>query len=195
MKLSKSKMVWLGALGVAVAALLVDRLALSGDEAAPNEQGLKFYEALFDECLKHGIEPVVTISHYEMPYHLVEKYDSWRDRRLIGFYENFCRAVFTRYKGKVKYWITFNEINAIALHPFVAAGIRFAEGENKEKTVYQAAHHQFLAAAKAVKLGHSIDPDFRIGCERPAVRVTWGRGPADAGPHLISPPIPSPWRD
>jgi len=140
------------------------RIFPNGDEAAPNEQGLKFYDALFDECLKHGIEPVVTISHYEMPYHLVEKYGSWRDRRLVGFYENFCRTIFTRYKGKVKYWMTFNEINAIALHPFVAAGIRFAQGENKEKTIYQAAHHQFLAAAKAVKLGHSIDPDFRIGC-------------------------------
>ena len=140
------------------------RIFPNGDESAPNELGLKFYDALFNECLKHGIEPVVTISHYEMPYYLAEKYGSWRDRRLVGFYENFCRAVFTRYKGKVNYWMTFNEINAIALHPFVAAGLRFAEGENKENTIYQAAHHQFLAAAKAVKLGHSIDPDFRIGC-------------------------------
>ena len=140
------------------------RIFPDGDEAAPNEEGLKFYDGVFDECLKYGIEPVVTLSHYEMPYSLVEKYGSWRDRRLVGFYENYCRAVFTRYRNKVKYWLTFNEINAIALHPFVAAGLRFGERENREQTVYQAAHHQFLAAAKAVKLGHAIDPDFRIGC-------------------------------
>lgn len=140
------------------------RIFPEGDEAEPNEEGLKFYDNLFDECLKYGIEPVVTISHYEMPYGLVEKYGAWRNRKLVDFYLNFCKAIFTRYKNKVKYWMTFNEINVIALHPFIPAGIKLKEEENKGQVTYQAAHHQFIASAKAVKLGHEINPDFKIGC-------------------------------
>jgi 6-phospho-beta-glucosidase len=140
------------------------RIFPNGDETEPNEEGLKFYDNLFDECLKYGIEPVVTISHYEMPYALVEKYGAWRDRKLVDFYVNYCNAIFNRYKDKVKYWMTFNEINVIALHPFIPAGIKFKEGENKMEVCYQAAHHQLVASAKAVKLGHEINPDFKIGC-------------------------------
>ncbi|MTK14107.1 MAG: family 1 glycosylhydrolase, partial [Clostridiaceae bacterium] len=140
------------------------RIFPNGDEAEPNEEGLKFYDNLFDECLKYGIEPVVTISHYETPYALVEKYGSWRNRKLVDFYINYCKEIFTRYKNKVKYWITFNEINAITLMPIVSAGIKFKDGENKEQVCYQAAHHQFVASAKAVKLGHEINPNFKIGC-------------------------------
>lgn len=135
-----------------------------GDEVQPNEEGLKFYDNLFDECLKYGIEPVVTISHYEMPYGLVEKYGSWRDRKLVDFYVNYCQAIFTRYKDKVKYWMTFNEINVIALHPFIPAGIKYKDFENEKQVCYQAAHHQFVASAKSVKLGHEINPNFKIGC-------------------------------
>lgn len=140
------------------------RIFPNGDESEPNEEGLKFYDDLFDECLKYGIEPVVTISHYEMPYGLVTKYGSWRNRKLVHFYVNYCKAIFTRYKDKVKYWMTFNEINVITLHPFISAGIKLEEGENKEQVCYQAAHHQFVASAKAVKLGREINPDFKIGC-------------------------------
>lgn len=140
------------------------RIFPTGDESKPNEAGLKFYDDLFDECLKYGIEPVVTISHYEMPYGLVEKYGSWKNRKLIDFYLNYCKAIFERYKDKVKYWMTFNEINVITLHPFIPAGLRIAKDENKEQVCYQAAHHQLVASAKAVKLGHSINPDFKIGC-------------------------------
>ena len=140
------------------------RIFPEGDEIEPNEEGLKFYDDLFDECLKYGIEPVVTISHYEMPYGLVEKYGSWRSRKLVDFYLNYCNAIFTRYKNKVKYWMTFNEINVISLHPFIPAGLKFKEGENKEEVTYQAAHQQFIASAKAVKLGHEINPEFKIGC-------------------------------
>ena len=139
------------------------RIFPEGDESEPNEEGLKFYDDLFDECLKYGIEPVVTISHYEMPFGLVKKYDSWKNRRLIEFFLNFCRVIFLRYKDKVKYWLTFNEINLIMLHPFVAAGLRFSEGENREQAIFQAAHHEFLASANAVTLGHLINPTFKIG--------------------------------
>lgn len=135
------------------------RIFPNGDEDEPNEEGLKFYDKLFDQCLKHGIEPVVTISHYEM-----QKYGAWRDRKLINFYLNYCEAVFNRYKDKVKYWMTFNEINVISLHPFIPAGIKIKEGENKLQTIYQGAHHQLVASAKAVELGHRINPNFKVGC-------------------------------
>ncbi|WP_160691277.1 6-phospho-beta-glucosidase [Clostridium sp. C2-6-12] len=140
------------------------RIFPNGDEVNPNEEGLKFYDDVFDECLKYGIEPIVTISHYEMPYNLVKKYGAWRDRRLVDFYVNYCSSIFNRYKDKVKYWMTFNEINALEFNPFITAGIKTKEDENREQVVYQAAHHQLVASAKAVKLGHEINPDFKIGC-------------------------------
>ena len=87
------------------------RIFPQGDEQEPNEEGLQFYDDLFDECLKQGMEPVVTLSHFEMPYHLVTKYGGWRNRKLIDFFIHFASTVFTRYKEKVKYWMTFNEIN------------------------------------------------------------------------------------
>ncbi len=139
------------------------RIFPNGDEVEPNEKGLQFYDDLFDECLKYNIEPVVTISHYETPYGLVKEYGSWRNRRMVDFYLHFCETIFKRYKNKVKYWMTFNEINTIIFHPAVPTGIRINEGEDFNQVVYQAAHHIFLASAKAVKLGHSINPEFKIG--------------------------------
>jgi 6-phospho-beta-glucosidase len=140
------------------------RIFPNGDEETPNEAGLKYYDDLFDECKKYGIEPVVTISHYEMPYNLVVKYGSWRNRKLVDFFENYCKAIFTRFKDKVKYWMTFNEINAIEFMPWMPGGLKFTEDENREEVIYQSGHHQLVASAKAVKLGHSINPDFKIGC-------------------------------
>lgn len=139
------------------------RIFPDGDEVQPNEAGLKFYDDLFDECLKYDIQPVVTISHYETPYHLVKEYGSWRSRRMVDFYLHFCETIFTRYQGKVKYWMTFNEINVLTLNPAMAAGIRLEEGEDFYQTIYQAAHHQFLASARAVALGHEIDRENKIG--------------------------------
>ena len=139
------------------------RIFPEGDESEPNEKGLQFYDDLFDECLKYGIEPVVTISHYETPYGLVKKYDSWRSRKMIDFYLNYCEAIFKRYKDKVKYWMTFNEINVMIFDPRTPTGIRIKEGEDFNQVVYKAAHHILLASAKAVKLGHTINPDFKIG--------------------------------
>lgn len=125
---------------------------------------MRFYHDLFDELHKYGIEPVVTISHYEMPYGLVKKYGAWRDRRLVDFFENYCRVIFNEYKGKVKYWMTFNEINAIEFGPWNPAGLDIRPDENRMQVIYQAAHHQFVASAKAVLLGHKIDPENKIGC-------------------------------
>lgn len=140
------------------------RIFPEGDETEPNQEGLKFYHDLFHECHKYGIEPVVTISHYEMPYGLVTKYGAWRSRKLVDFFVNYCKAIFTEFRDEVKYWMTFNEINAIEFGPWAPAGIQLKEGEDRTQVIYQAAHHQFVASAKAVKLGHEINPDFQIGC-------------------------------
>ena len=140
------------------------RIFPEGDETEPNEAGLQFYDRLFDECRKYGIEPVVTISHYETPYALVKKYGSWTDRRLVDFYERYCRTIFTRYREKVRYWMTFNEINVLALKPEMAAGIRSdVKDPDHWQKILQAAHHEFLASAKAVKLCHEIIPGAKIG--------------------------------
>jgi len=139
------------------------RIFPNGDDNEPNESGLRFYDELFDELIKNNIEPVVTISHYETPLMLVKKYGSWKNRRLVDFFTKYCNVVFERYKNKVKYWMTFNEINVIILHPFMTSGISIGTADNFNRVVYQAAHHQLIASAQAVKLGHRINPGFQIG--------------------------------
>ena len=140
------------------------RIFPKGDELEPNEEGLQFYDNVFDCCAKYGIEPLVTLSHYETPLHLAKTYDGWRSRELITFFERYVRTVFTRYKDKVKYWLTFNEINC-ALHSTLMAGGIWTPREQLTKTdVYQATHHMLVASALATKIGHEINPEFKIGC-------------------------------
>jgi len=139
------------------------RIYPNGDDEAANEKGLQFYDDLFDELLKYGIEPVVTLSHYETPYALVKKYDSWKNRKLIDLFVRYAQTVFRRYKDKVKYWLTFNEINTITFHPEVPAGFRINENENRQEVCLQAAHYQFVASARAVKLAHEINPEMKVG--------------------------------
>ena len=140
------------------------RIFPKGDEETPNELGLKFYDNVIDECLKYGIEPLITLSHYETPLHLAKTYDGWRNRKLIKFFENYCRVVFERYKGKVKYWLTFNEINSVIHFPLMGAGIFTPKEKLTKQDVYQAAHHELVASALAVKLAHDIMPDAKVGC-------------------------------
>ncbi|QUI23515.1 glycoside hydrolase family 1 protein [Vallitalea pronyensis] len=140
------------------------RIFPKGDEMEPNELGLEFYDKVFDECLKHGIEPLVTISHYETPLHLAKAYDGWRNRKMIGFFENYVRTIFTRYKDKVKYWLTFNEINTLLHAPFMSGGIMTPKEELSKQDLYQAIHHELVASALATKIGHEIMPDAKIGC-------------------------------
>ena len=145
------------------------RIFPNGDELMPNEAGLEFYDSLFAELLKYNIEPVVTLSHFEMPYHLVKEYGGFRSRKCIDFFVNFAEVVMKRYKDKVKYWMTFNEINNQMdfdedLHPYCNSGIIFQDGENREEVVYQAIHHELVASAMVVKLGRAINPEFKIGC-------------------------------
>jgi 6-phospho-beta-glucosidase len=140
------------------------RIFPNGDESVPNEKGLQFYDDLFDECHKYGIEPLVTISHYETPLGLAKKYDGWKSRSLIGFYENYVRTIFERYKDKVKYWVTFNEINSLIHAPFMSGGILTPKEELTLNDLYQAVHHELVASALAVKIGHEIMPSAMIGC-------------------------------
>ena len=140
------------------------RIFPNGDDKEPNEKGLEFYDKVFDELAKYGIEPLVTLSHYETPLALAKNYDGWVDRRLIGFFENYVRTVFTRYKDKVKYWLTFNEINSALHFPLMSAGIWTPKEKLTKQDLYQAMHHELVASALAVKIGHEINPEFKIGC-------------------------------
>lgn len=135
-----------------------------GDEEEPNEDGLKFYEDVFRECHKYDIEPLVTITHFDIPMHLVKKYGGWRNRKMIGFYKKLTRTIFERYKGLVRYWLTFNEINVLLHAPFMGAGVCIEEGEDRFKVLYTAAHHELVASAWATKIAHEIAPDNKIGC-------------------------------
>ncbi|MCI6262493.1 MAG: glycoside hydrolase family 1 protein [Olsenella sp.] len=147
------------------------RIFPNGDDEQPNELGLVFYDKVFDCCRAHGIEPLVTLSHYEMPYHLVEKYNGWASRELIGFFEKYCQTVFDRYHDKVRYWLTFNEINCGTMdmgNLFETSMIRgFAGPASEAHTTpqerYQALHHQFVASARVVKYAHEHYPQFRMG--------------------------------
>ncbi len=140
------------------------RIYPNGDDAEPNEKGLQFYDDVFDECRKYGIEPIVTISHYETPLHLARKYDGWRSRALIGFYERYVRTLFSRYGKKVKYWITFNEINSLLHSPFMSGGISTPREKLTEQDLYQAAHHELVASALATKIAHEMMPGAKVGC-------------------------------
>ncbi|WP_312503559.1 6-phospho-beta-glucosidase [Lacrimispora sp.] len=145
------------------------RIFPTGEEQKPNEEGLRFYDDLFDECRKHGIQPVVTLSHFEMPYELVVKYGGFSSRICVELFVKFAKTCFERYKDKVIYWMTFNEINNQADYdgdfaPFTNSGLHFKEGDNREHLMYQAAHYELVASALAVKAGHEINPDFKIGC-------------------------------
>lgn len=140
------------------------RIFPKGDELEPNEAGLQFYENVFKELRKYDIEPLVTITHFDFPMHLIEEYGGWRNRKVIEFYERLCQVIFNRYKGLVKYWLTFNEINMILHAPFMGAGLYFEEGENQEQVKYQAAHHELVASAIATKIAHEVDPENKVGC-------------------------------
>ena len=140
------------------------RIFPNGDDAEPNEAGLKFYDDLFDELHKYGIEPLVTISHYETPLNLSKKYNGWVNRQLIGFYEKYVRTIFARYKNKVKYWLTFNEINSVLHAPLMSGGIWTPQEKLSLQDLYQACHHELVASALATKIAREMMPDAKIGC-------------------------------
>lgn len=147
------------------------RILPHGNDQEPNEEGLAFYDQVFDECLKNGIEPVVTIAHFDVPAYLMRNYNGWVSREVIDFYLHYCEIIFARYQAKVKYWITFNEINTatLTIGNFLSLGIDVGEADfidqpDNPQLRYQALHHQFVASAKAVSLAREKYPDFKMGC-------------------------------
>ncbi|HEM5708705.1 6-phospho-beta-glucosidase [Streptococcus suis] len=140
------------------------RIFPKGDELEPNEEGLAFYDAVFNELNKYGIEPLVTLSHYEFPLHLALEYGGWKNRKVIEFFVSYAETVFKRYQGKVKYWLTFNEINILGMVGYLSGGLLFEDGKNDLEAMYQAVHHQFIASSLATKVAHEIDPENKVGC-------------------------------
>ena len=147
------------------------RIFPTGEEDTPNESGLAFYDAVIDECLKYGIEPLITISHYETPLALAEKYNGWSNRIMIDLYLKYCKVLFERYQGKVKYWITFNEINSLLRQPFMSGAISTPKELLSNQDLYQAMHHELVASAAAVRLAHETDPSYKVGCMVVAITI------------------------
>lgn len=156
------------------------RIFPNGDDEKPNEAGLAFYDSVFDECKKYGIEPLVTLCHYEIPWNIVVKYNGFSNRKVIDLFLKYATTCFERYKDKVKYWLTFNEIN-IACMGEGGIGNLYGLGlmdpsdiQSEEKIpldrlksnpqlTFEALHNELVASALAVKKGHEINPDFMIG--------------------------------
>ena len=156
------------------------RIYPNGDDAEPNEAGLAFYDSVFDECKKHNIEPLVTICHYEIPWAIVTKYGGFSNRAVIDLFVKYCETIFRRYKDKVKYWLTFNEINIACMGEGgignlyglgimeeedinATEPIKLSDLKSNRQRTFEALHNEFVASAKAVILGHEINPDFMIG--------------------------------
>jgi len=142
------------------------RIFPHGDDTEPNEEGLKFYDDVFDECIKYGIEPLVTMSHYEPPIHLTLNYDGWASREVIDMFVRYVEVICERYKNKVKYWLTFNEVDSMIRHPYTTGGLiedRFPD-RNFTEVIFQAMHHQFVASALATKICHEKIPGSMVGC-------------------------------
>ena len=148
------------------------RIYPTGMEEQPNEAGLAFYDRVFDCCKAHGIEPLVTISHYELPYALAEKYNGWYGREVISCFEKYCKTIFARYKDKVKYWLTFNEINSGTMPMGAVLSLGTVQGysgsvhaaPDRPQERFQALHHQLVASAKVVRYAHEHYPHFKLGC-------------------------------
>ncbi|MDB1728203.1 family 1 glycosylhydrolase [Enterococcus avium] len=139
------------------------RIFPTGEEEQPNEAGLKFYEDLLTELEKQQMEPIVTLSHFEIPIQLVKKYNGWEDRKVIDFFLHYGKTVMTRFKERIKYWIPFNEMNMVLHIPFIGGGILFEEGKDNLSMQYQAGHHQLLANALIIQAGKEIDPANQFG--------------------------------
>lgn len=140
------------------------RLFPQGDEETPNIEGINYYKQLFQECRTNGMQPLVTLSHFDIPMGLVEKYGSWRSRKVIDFFLRYAETCFREFSPWVNYWLTFNEINILLHSPFSGAGIAFKPDENKNQVIYQAAHHVLLASAQAVSIAHKYNSENKVGC-------------------------------
>lgn len=152
------------------------RIFPNGDDEKPNQAGLDHYKKLFESLHKYNIEPTVTMTHYDIPWNLCKKYGGWSNRKLIHFFTKYAKTIFTEYKGLVKRWLTFNEINfsIVSYGECVTSGIIPKSGmvvmDDPDASVetlnrrFQALHHELIASALAVKIAHEIDPEIKVGC-------------------------------
>ncbi|MBQ1378506.1 MAG: family 1 glycosylhydrolase [Erysipelotrichaceae bacterium] len=147
------------------------RIYPNGDDEKPNRKGIEHYRAVIRELKKNGIEPIVTLFHFEMPVNLVRKYGSWQNRKMVDLYLRYARTMFEEFKGEVRYWATFNEMNHLDsdvelsdFFTYMNTGLCYSRLEEASKVMVHCAYHMTLASVKAVKLGHEIDPDYQIGC-------------------------------
>ena len=139
------------------------RIFPKGDEAEPNEKGLQFYDRLIDEIIADGMEPIITMSHYDIPLYLITEYGGFANRKVADFFVNYAEVLLNRFKGKVKYWIVCNQVNLIPHVQFGSLGIYDDQAENMEELMYQAVHNQFVAGAKVLKSAKTIDPNAILG--------------------------------
>lgn len=151
------------------------RIYPNGDEKKPNEKGIKFYQDVVDELIKNNIEPIVTLFHFEMPVNIVRKYGSWTNRKTIDLYLKYCQTMFESLKGKVYYWVNFNEMNHIDpmsdaddMYVYILSGLVNADlgdsPENRRKMISLMGYNMTLAGVKAVKLCHKVDAKNKMGC-------------------------------
>ncbi|WP_194191230.1 glycoside hydrolase family 1 protein [Clostridium chrysemydis] len=147
------------------------RIYPNGDDETPNIKGLEYYKNLIDELIKNNIEPIVTLYHFEMPINLVNKYGSFENKKVVDLYLKYCETMFTLLKGKVKYWVTFNEMNHIDpqteasdIFTYIIAGLKYSTMKEKKKTLATIGYNMTLAGVRAVNLGHKIDSSYKIGC-------------------------------
>lgn len=137
------------------------RIFPQGIEEKPNQAGLDFYRNVFKELKKYHIEPLVTLLHNETPLYLEDELGGWSNRQLISYFDHYCQTVMKEYKGLVKYWLTFNEINSLVLMLEFFKNPPTSDIINKH---YQALHNQFVASSHAVKIAHEIDKHNQVGC-------------------------------
>lgn len=147
------------------------RIYPNGDDKEPNQKGIEYYSNVVDELIKNGIEPIITLYHFEMPVNLVRKYGSWTNKKVVELYLKYCKTMFEALKGRVKYWVTFNEMNHIDpqteasdIFTYIIAGLKFSEMKEKKKTLAIIGYNMTLAGVKAVELAHEIDADNKVGC-------------------------------
>ena len=140
------------------------RIFPTGEDETPNEAGLRFYDGLIDALLAHGIQPLVTLCHFDLPVALLERYGGWKSRRTIDAFLRYCRVVLERYRGQGEILADLQRDQHADAPALRGAGAVFEPGEDPDKVKYQIAHHELVASALAVRLAHQIDPANQVGC-------------------------------
>lgn len=147
------------------------RIYPNGDDIEPNRAGIEHYRDVIMELKKNGIEPVITLFHFELPLNIVKKYGSWANRKTVDLYLKYCNTMFEEYKDIVTYWSTFNEMNHLDadlelsdFFTYMNTGLCYSKLENPAKVMAECAYNMTLASVRAINLGHKINPDFKIGC-------------------------------